>query len=219
MKKIVYAILICIIIAGIVIIATIGLNADIIYSKNVEIDVYLGKTFEKNDIKNIVNDVFPNERVIIQEIEMFGDMFSITLTDNRLEEELNTKVDELTTKINEKYEVELSEDDIDVVHNAKIRLSSIILPYVYILAIAIVLVLVFVGFRYKKLGVIKTLATYLLSIAASELVLLSIIAITRFPINRIVIPAGLVVFVVVITVLGCINEKKLAHTLTKIQHH
>ena len=79
MKKIVYAILICIIIAGIVIIATIGLNADIIYSKNVEIDVYLGKTFEKNDIKNIVNDVFPNERVIIQEIEMFGDMFSIHL--------------------------------------------------------------------------------------------------------------------------------------------
>ena len=210
MKKIVYAILICIIIAGIVIIATIGLNADIIYSKNVEIDVYLGKTFEKNDIKNIVNDVFPNERVIIQEIEMFGDMFSITLADNRSEEELNTKVDELTTKINEKYEVELSEDDIDVVHNAKIRLSSIILPYVYILAIAIVLVLVFVGFRYKKLGVIKTLATYLLSIAASELVLLSIIAITRFPINRMVIPAGLLVFVVVITVLGCINEKKLA---------
>ena len=210
MKKIVYAILICIIIAGIVIIATIGLNADIIYSKNVEIDVYLGKTFEKNDIKNIVNDVFPNERVIIQEIEMFGDMFSITLTDNRSEEGLNTKVDELTTKINEKYEVELSEDDIDVVHNAKIRLSSIILPYVYILAIAIVLVLVFVGFRYKKLGVIKTLATYLLSIAASELVLLSIIAITRFPINRMVIPAGLLVFVVVVTVLGCINEKKLA---------
>ena len=210
MKKIVYAILICIIIAGIVIIATIGLNADIIYSKNVEIDVYLGKTFEKNDIKNIVNDVFPNERVIIQEIEMFGDMFSITLADNRSEEELNTKVDELTTKINEKYEVELSEDDIDVVHNAKIRLSSIILPYVYILAIAIVLVLVFIGFRYKKLGVIKTLATYLLSIAASELVLLSIIAITRFPINRMVIPAGLLVFVVVVTVLGCINEKKLA---------
>lgn len=210
MKKIVYAILICIIIAGIVIIATIGLNADIIYSKNVEIDVYLGKTFEKNDIKNIVNDVFPNERVIIQEIEMFGDMFSITLADNRTEEELNTKVDELTTKINEKYEVELSEDDIDVVHNAKIRLSSIILPYVYILAIAIVLVLVFVGFRYKKLGVIKTLVTYLLSIAASELVLLSIIAITRFPINRMVIPAGLLVFVVVVTVLGCINEKKLA---------
>ena len=95
-------------------------------------------------------------------------------------------------------------------HNAKIRLSSIILPYVYILAIAIVLVLVFVGFRYKKLGVIKTLATYLLSIAASELVLLSIIAITRFPINRMVIPAGLLVFVVVVTVLGCINEKKLA---------
>ena len=43
MKKIIYAVLICVIIAGIVIIATLGLNADIIYSKNVQIDVYIGK--------------------------------------------------------------------------------------------------------------------------------------------------------------------------------
>ena len=42
MKKIIYAILVCIIIAGIVVIATIGLNADLIYRKNVEIDVYIG---------------------------------------------------------------------------------------------------------------------------------------------------------------------------------
>ena len=209
MKKIMYAILICIIIAGIVIIATIGLKADIIYSKNVEIDAYVGKIFEKKDIEDIVNDVFPNERVIIQEIEMFGDMFSITLADNRTEEELNAKVDELKSKLNEKYEVELSEEDINIVHNAKIRLSSIILPYVYILAVAIILVFVFVGFRYKKLGLIKILGTYLISIIASELLLLSIIAITRYPINRIVIPVGLLVLVVVITVLGFINEKKL----------
>ena len=43
MKKVVYAILICIIIAGIVVIGTVGLKADIVYSKNVEIDVYLAK--------------------------------------------------------------------------------------------------------------------------------------------------------------------------------
>ena len=51
MKKIVYAILICIIIAGIVVIATVGLKADIIYSKNVELDVYVGETFERKDIE------------------------------------------------------------------------------------------------------------------------------------------------------------------------
>ena len=36
MKKLIYAILICIIIAGIVVIATVGLKADIVYSKNVK---------------------------------------------------------------------------------------------------------------------------------------------------------------------------------------
>ena len=39
MKKVIYAILICIIIAGIVVIATVGLKADSIYSKNIELDV------------------------------------------------------------------------------------------------------------------------------------------------------------------------------------
>ena len=64
MKKIIYAILICIIIAGIIIIATMGLNVDITYSKNVELDVYLGVVYEDSDIEQIVNEVFPNERHI-----------------------------------------------------------------------------------------------------------------------------------------------------------
>ena len=94
MKKVIYAILVCTIIAGIVVIATMGLKADLIYSKNVEIDIYIGKTFEKNDIQSIVSEVFPNERVIIQEIELFEDMVSIKLLDTRTDEELNKKVEE-----------------------------------------------------------------------------------------------------------------------------
>ena len=110
MKKIIYAILICIIIAGIVVIATVGLKADIIYSKNVELDVYVGEVFERKDIESIINDVFPNERTIINEIEMFGDMFSVTLADTRTDDELNSKVDELVTKVNEKYGTELKNE-------------------------------------------------------------------------------------------------------------
>ena len=210
MKKIIYAILILIIIAGIIIIPTIGLRADIIYSENVEIDVYVGKTFERKDIESIVSEVFPDERVIIQEIEMFNDMFSLTLQDNRSEDELNTKIEELNNKINEKYGTENTVDDISVTHNSRIRLSDILIPYVVTIGISVVVILVFVGVRYRKLGVIRTLITYLLSIGASELLLLSIIAITRFPINRLVIPVGLVLFVIVVTILGFVNEDKLS---------
>ena len=210
MKKIIYAILILIIIAGIIIIPTIGLRADIIYSENVEIDVYVGKTFERKDIESIVSEVFPDERVIIQEVEMFNDMFSLTLQDNRSEDELNTKIEELNNKVNEKYGTENKVEDITVTHNSRIRLSDILIPYAVTIGISVVVILVFVGVRYRKLGVIRTLITYLLSIGASELLLLSIIAITRFPINRLVIPVGLVLFVIVVTILGFVNEDKLS---------
>ena len=209
MKKIVYIILICIIIAGIIIIPTIGLNADLIYSKNVEIDVYLGKTFNMNDMENLVNEVFPNEKNILQQIEVFEDMVAITIPDTRTEEELDSKIEELTTKINEKFELELSTDDIQTLHNPKVRLSSLIMPYALCIGISIALILVYVAIRYRKLGIVKTLLTYIISIVAVELLLLSIIAITRYPVNRIIIPLGLVAFVIVVTVLGIKNEAKL----------
>lgn len=209
MKKIIYAVLICVIIAGIVIIATLGLNADIIYSKNVQIDVYIGKTVDIKDIESIAEEVFPGERIIVQEIELFQDMVSITISDNRTEEELNTKIEELNTKINEKYELENSVDDISVTHNPKIKLSSLIMPYALTIGISMIIILVFVGIRYKKLGVLKILVTYILSIGAAEMILLSTIAITRLPINRFVIPVGLLLLIVIITILGFKNEKKL----------
>ena len=209
MKKIIYAILICIIIAGIVVIATVGLKADIIYSKNVELDVYVGETFERKDIENIVNEVFPNERVIINEVEMFGDMFSVTLADTRTEDELNSKIEQLVTKVNEKYETELETSDIEIRHNPKAKLSSIILPYAVTIGTSMLLILVYVGIRYRKLGVVRTILTYIVSILAVEMIYLSILAIVRYPINRIVIPIGLVLLVTVVTILGFVNEKKL----------
>ena len=136
-------------------------------------------------------------------------MVSITISDNRTEEELNTKIEELNTKINEKYELENSVDDISVTHNPKIKLSSLIMPYALTIGISMIIILVFVGIRYKKLGVLKTLVTYILSIGAVEMILLSIIAITRLPINRFVIPVGLLLLIVIITILGFKNEKKL----------
>lgn len=174
MKKIIYAILICIIIAGIVVIASVGLKADIIYSKNVELDVYVGKTFERKDIENIVNEVFPNERVIINEIEMFGDMFSVTLADTRTEDELNSKVEELVTKVNDKYDTDLENDDIAIRHNPKAKLSSIILPYAVTIGISMAIILIYVGIRYRKLGVVRTILTYIVSILAVEMVYLSL---------------------------------------------
>lgn len=214
MKKIIYAILICIIIAGIVVIATVGLNADIIYSKNVELDISIDSGFERDDIESIVSEVFPGEKAIIQEIEFFGDMVSITVED-RDEDELNSKIDELNTKINEKYGIENEVDDILVTHNAKVKLSSLLTPYLLTIGISIVIILIYAGIRYKKLGVMKTLISYIISIVGIEMLYLSIIAITRVPVNRTIIPIGLILLVLVVTVLGVKNENKLSNTIVE----
>ena len=155
MKKVVYIILACIIIIGTVITATMGLKADLIYSKNAEIDIYIGK------------------------------------------------------QVNKKYGTENKAEDIKVIHNSKIKLSSIIKPYIVPIAISVLVILVYVIVRYRKLGILKTIVSYILTVGAVESVFLSIIAITRFPINRLVIPIGLLLYVTTITILGFLNENKL----------
>ncbi len=209
-KKIIYGILIVIIIAGIVIVATQGLRADIIYSKNVRIDIYLGKDFENNDIKQIAQEVFGYDRVLIQKVELYGDMVSITIPDNN-EENLDEKVEQLNSKINEKYELENTVDeDITVTHQPKIRLSSILTPYIWPLAISALIILVYIIVRYRKIGIFRTIAFYAVTIFASEAVFLSVLAIAQIPVNRLVMPIGLLIYVVVLTIVTAIKEKQYA---------
>ncbi len=213
MKKIIYAILACIIVVGAVITLTMGLKVDIIYSKNVEIDIYIGKQVELKDIEAMAKEVFPNERMKLQMIELFNDMVCITMAD-KTDEELKEPIEQLNAKINEKYGTENKvETSVTIVHNPKAKLSSIIKPYIVPIAISAVLILVYVAIRYKKLGILPTVANYVIYTVAVEAVYLSILAITRFPINRLVVSIGLVLYVTTVTVLSVVNEKKLSHAV------
>ncbi len=215
MKKVIYGILACVIVVGIIITATIGLNVDIVYSKNVEIDAYIGKTADIKDIKQIAKEVFGGEKMIVQKIELFDDMFSITMKD-KSDEELNEKVEQFVSKLNEKYSTELKADnDITIVHNPKIRLSSIIKPYILPIAISTLIILVFAGIRYRKLGILKIVISYLGYLLFVEGVYFGLLAITRFPINRFVIPIGLAIMIVIFTTLSFKNEQKLEEKIAE----
>lgn len=208
-KKIFYAILICIIIAGSAVIGTIGLNVDIAYSKNVKIDVYLGKEYNHEEVKQIAKEVFERDRILLQQVEYYGDMFSLTIA-QKADENMDEKIEQLNNKINEKYELENKKESIRVTYQPKIKLFSIITPYIIPLAISVAVILVYTLIRFRKIGIIKTLVFYILTIAASEAIYLSILAIIRFPINRVVVPVGLCIYILVITIITAIQEKKLA---------
>ena len=209
MKKVIYGILACVIVIGIIITSTIGLNVDIIYSKNVEIDAYIGKTADIQDIKQIAKEVFGEEKMIVQKIELFDDMFSVTMKD-KSDEELKDKVEQFVNKLNEKYSTELKADsDITIVHNPKIRLSSIIKPYRLPIAIGTLVILVFASARYRKLGVLKTIINYVGYLVLVEATYFGLLAIARFPINRFVIPLGLALMIVTFTTISFKKEQKL----------
>ena len=208
-KKIIYGILICIIIAGAVIIGVKGLEVDIAYSKNVRIDVYLGKTFENEDMKQIAQEVFGDNRILIQKVEYYEDMASITIKQENAEN-MDEKLEELNTKINEKYDLENSVEDIQVTYQPKIKLSSILAPYIVPLMISSIIILIYIIVRYRKIGIIKTVAFYALVIFAVEALFLSILAIARIPVNRLVMPIGLSLYVICVTSITAMKEKQLA---------
>ena len=208
MKKLIYAILACIIIAGVVITLTIGLKVDLIYSKNAEIDIYVEKVVNIEEIRAIAKEVFPNEKVMVNQIELFEDIVAITVTD-RADENLKDQIEQLKTKINEKYGSDIETADITIIHNPKVKLSSIIKPYIAPIAISAVIILVYVIVRYRKLGIIKTALSDLLYTGAVQAVFFGVLAISRFPINRFVVPVVLMLYIITITALSFKNEKKL----------
>lgn len=206
-KKLFYAILICIIVAGAITIVAVGLKADMFYSKNLRIDVYLGKEYNRNDVEQIAKEVFGTNKIMIQQVEYYGDMFSLTIPQDV--EDIDTKVEDLNNKINEKYELENKKEDIKINYQPKIKLSGVLIPYLAPLAISMAITLIYAIIRFRKVGILKTVCLYILAILVSEAVYLSILAITRIPINRLVTPIGLAIYAIVITVVTAMQEKKL----------
>ena len=100
MKKIAQIILICLVLAGIIVIATLGFNVGVRYGENTQININIGKEFDSKDIRNIAKEVFGNQSVIVEHVEIYKDVVQITVKDATDEqiEELNEKVRNLQSK-------------------------------------------------------------------------------------------------------------------------
>lgn len=207
-KKIFYAILACIIIAGSIIIGTIGFNGDIVYGKNVRIDVYLGKEYNQDEVKQIAKEVFGTNRILVQQVEYYGDMFTLTIPQNV--EDIDGKVDQLNNRINEKYGIENKKEDITVTYQPNVKLFSVIKPYIVPIAISMILILIYSIIRFRKIGILKTIGIYILTVLVTEAVYVSVLAICRIPINRLVMPIALSIYVIVVTIVTAMRERKSA---------
>ena len=69
------------------------------------------------------------------------------------------QINELNTKINEKYELENSIDDVEVVQNANVRLRTLIKPYILPISILSIVTILYAIIVYIKQWILYFLYT------------------------------------------------------------
>lgn len=208
--KIIIAIIAVVILAGIIITLTIGLNFDLRYQESKSIQLYLETDFDISDIKQITDEVMPGEKVIIQKVEVYEDTVNIRAK-NITDEQKQSLID----KVNEKYGTELSADSIAVESIPNTRGRDIIKPYIAPFVIATLIILLYMAIRYRKLGIIKALVKTVVVSVVAQATLLSVMAITRIPIGIVTIPLVITVYLLTLVGLTTYFEQQLAKNKKK----
>ena len=197
--KIIAILSIIIIIAGIIMIMTKGYNFDLKYSDSKRILLNVGTTFNNQDIKSITDEVLGNQKVMIQKVEVFEDAVSITAEEITEEQKTN-----LINKMNEKYGTTTKAEDIEITTIAHTRGRDIIKTYIVPFLIATIIIVIYMMIRYYKLNAFKVLLKTVCMVIYTQIMLFSIIAITRIPIGRLTIPMVLTVYI--LTLVGCTSR-------------
>ena len=83
-------------------------------------------------------------------------------------------------------------------------------PYIIPVLIITVLILIYMIIRFRKLGVVKVLCQTVILTLMAELLFFSLIAITRFQVNSILMPVALIIYLAMFTALTCIFEKQIS---------
>ena len=198
-----------IIIIGIILTTTIGLNLDLMYSSHKSIDINLQKQFENEDVYKIAKEVFENQKIKVQKVELYEDMVSIIVKDATDEQ-----LENLNTKLNEKYELENTKDDMVITNVPSVEISDLVKPYILPVSISFVVIIVYLVIYMainnrvnRKLSILKETSKAILTIIGIELLYLSVFAITRLEVNYTTLPIGIIIYAFT-TILILMNLEK-----------
>ena len=194
-KNIFLAIIGIVILAGIIMFCIKGLNYNLSYGKNASISVNMGKDVDKNEVKQLVEETI-GSNANVRTLNESNSSILITVKEISDEQKNN-----LVEKINEKYSLELSPEDLKITNNAQIKLCDLIKPYIAPSIISIALIMIYFVIRYRKFKIGKIILETMGSIVISEAFLFSIYAITRIPVNSLTMPLAVILFVIVIIAL------------------
>lgn len=192
-KNIISVLLILFIIIGIWFTVKNGVNLGALYAEREQIGIELKTQFDAEDIRKITNDVFENDNQIIQKATVFED--TVVIQNKEITEEHKQKIVE---KLNEKYNLEVKSEDIEIekvgARNIEDDLQKYILPSI----ITLILITIYFGFRFKKLGFIRTIIRFLTTIIFVELLYFSILGISQIEIGILLAPIAFMLYMLVV---------------------
>lgn len=190
-KSIIYLILILIVIAGMISIYVRRLNFSLEQGKHIRIDLYIGKEYELEDIKQIAKETLPEGEKRYQKLETFNDAVAISL-----KEASDEQINALKEKVKEKYGIE--EDTFltktEVPH---LRTRDIIKPYIIPTIIVTLIIMGYVGVRFLKLGALKTMFLLVAKLVLAGLVYVGVIGLFYLPVGIYTIPVGIGIYLIV----------------------
>ena len=184
--KIISILLIIIFIIAIVLTGIRGLNVDLNYAEGVSILFDMKQQFNTTDVEDIAREVWPTGQIIVQKVEVYDETVLIKVSKVNDEELSN-----LVNKINEKYGLELTSEDLAIQYNSNVKIRDIVSPYIVPMLITTALIIVYYSIRYRG---VKEILDLLVKLIFAEGIIYSIYAITRLPINVLTMPIGMLVF-------------------------
>lgn len=213
-RKILIYSLIVFILAGMIVILLKGFNVDLMIRNHDSIEYTIGSDFDIKEITEIAKEQLNGKEVKIRIIEVFEDTVSINSSEITEEEKNN-----IVNKLNDKYGNKIDINEVEIISNPGLRLREIIRPYILPTIISIVLIYVSYYIRfYKYLSFNwKTLLESVVIIIFVNLLLLSLIAITRITFRTTIMPV--IIFITVFSLILYFSKqnKKITKELKPIE--
>lgn len=204
-KKIIIFGVILLMIAGLIVVALKGFKVSLMFGKHETIEIRLDKAMDFKTMEQISNDVFQKKEFTLKELEVFGDSAQINVEAITDEEKTN-----LINQINEKFEVSKTVEDLKIYSVSNKRIRDVVKPYIVPMIGAFVVIFVYVLVRFRKINAIQIILEFVKTAILTEAILLSVIAVTRFPVTD-----GLIAILMLIPILELMvstfkSEEKLA---------
>lgn len=173
------------------------------YDAKQNILIPINESYITEEVEEIAKEVLNKETVKVEkyaEDEMYASIESNIISEEKLEELIN--------KINEKYNLQNEKSSVSApkaittTTYGRVALRDMAKQYVYYVMMATVLILAYFAIRFRKLGIANVLAKSVMLIVLAELLYTAILAIIRYPIDKLAIMAALAIYIAVVTYLN-----------------